>query len=296
MKYNARYRWLLLAAVVGLTAYYFLPQLGEVDDIVESLRDIQLGWLAAAVVASMATYAMASLTVIGSTARHLPWHRALIVQIASTVLNRITPKGIGTAAMTERYLEKNGCGRAEAIAAVSIIYATGAMTHVSLLVAVFLLVEPAPQGMLALSPQQIALSITIATLGLASLVTIPRLRRPVLRWAVELRSGLRLTAAHPLKLLQLFGGSVGITICFALALYCSMMGLDVTLPFGTIVLIYLGSGVAGLASPAPGGLTAAGVPAGQAISGVLVYRLASFWFPILPGLIALRYVTRHKMI
>jgi uncharacterized membrane protein YbhN (UPF0104 family) len=31
------------------------------------------------------------------------------------------------------------------------------------------------------------------------------------------------------------------------------------------------------------GLTASGIPSGTALSGVLLYRVATFWLPVLPG-------------
>lgn len=298
-------KWFGLIVILGLGAYYLYPQLGQLDDIWQSLQDVNLWWLAAALVASMSTYYMSALTVIGSTKRILPWSRTVIVQIASTVLNRITPKGFGTAAVTERYLEKQGSGRAEAIAGVSIIYAVGSLMHGILLVGALLFVRPTLFDFSQLNYQQFA--VIAAVLGIVVLVVtlIPALHRPLSHWASEVRQGLRYSATRPIKLALLVGGSAGITLCFSLALYCAMAGVGHTIPFGTILLIYLASGLAGLASPAPGGLgateaalavglSAAGVPISQAITGVLVFRLASFWFPILPGLVALRYARKRR--
>jgi glycosyltransferase 2 family protein len=36
------------------------------------------------------------------------------------------------------------------------------------------------------------------------------------------------------------------------------------------------------------GLTAVGAPTGPAVAGVLVFRLLTFWLPILPGWLACR--------
>jgi undecaprenyl-diphosphatase len=57
-------------------------------------------------------------------------------------------------------------------------------------------------------------------------------------------------------------------------------------------------------SPTPGGLgaldaglvaglTHVGVPASIAVAGVLSYRLVTYWFPVLPGVVAFRWLRRN---
>lgn len=81
----------------------------------------------------------------------------------------------------------------------------------------------------------------------------------------------------------------------ALALSLAAVGTDV--PIATVALVYLAGSAIASAAPTPGGLgateatfaaalTAVGVPDAEAISGVLLYRLVTFWIPILPGYLA----------
>jgi undecaprenyl-diphosphatase len=44
------------------------------------------------------------------------------------------------------------------------------------------------------------------------------------------------------------------------------------------------------------GLTAVGVPSGQAVAGVLSFRLATFWLPTFPGWLAFRNLRRNEII
>jgi uncharacterized membrane protein YbhN (UPF0104 family) len=44
------------------------------------------------------------------------------------------------------------------------------------------------------------------------------------------------------------------------------------------------------------GLTATGVPTVQAVPAVLVYRIATFWLPVLPGWLAFTLLTRDDVI
>ena len=64
-----------------------------------------------------------------------------------------------------------------------------------------------------------------------------------------------------------------------------------------IALVYLAGSVVGQAAPTPGGLgaveaaiaaglTATGIDGDVAVSATLVFRLVTFWLPVLPGWVA----------
>jgi uncharacterized protein (TIRG00374 family) len=55
-------------------------------------------------------------------------------------------------------------------------------------------------------------------------------------------------------------------------------------------------GVGAVEAALIGGLTAAGVPSEIAIPGVLLYRLATFWIPVLPGWGAFSWLQRREYI
>jgi uncharacterized protein (TIRG00374 family) len=77
--------------------------------------------------------------------------------------------------------------------------------------------------------------------------------------------------------------------------------------FVAVALVSLTAGAIATAAPTPGGigvveavllaaLTGIGVPAGPGLAAVLLYRLGTFWLPILPGLISFRVLTRHSVL
>ncbi len=78
------------------------------------------------------------------------------------------------------------------------------------------------------------------------------------------------------------------------------------LAVGHVALVYLAGSALATASPTPGGLgvleaalvaglTSVGAPAGAGVSGVLTFRLLTFWLPLLPGLAAFQ-ILRHRHI
>ena len=69
--------------------------------------------------------------------------------------------------------------------------------------------------------------------------------------------------------------------------------------------VYLGAAALAAAAPTPGGLGAieaaliagligVGLAAGPAVSAVLLYRLATYWLPIVPGWLAWRWLQRKE--
>jgi undecaprenyl-diphosphatase len=44
------------------------------------------------------------------------------------------------------------------------------------------------------------------------------------------------------------------------------------------------------------GLTGIGVPPGPAVSAVLTYRLATYWLPVLPGWLSLRFLQKRQYV
>jgi undecaprenyl-diphosphatase len=132
----------------------------------------------------------------------------------------------------------------------------------------------------------------------------------VIRWGALLRRrvapavrnaaiALFSTMRQPRAGLALIVGSAGVTAGYALALVAAARAFGVGLPVTTITAIYLGGSAVASVAPTPGGLgaleaslvaglTAAGAPSGPVIAAVLVYRLVTYWLPVLPGAVAYR--------
>jgi uncharacterized protein (TIRG00374 family) len=74
-----------------------------------------------------------------------------------------------------------------------------------------------------------------------------------------------------------------------------------------VAVVFLTGNALGSAAPTPGGLgavelalsgglTVAGLPAETATSAVLLFRLLTFWLPVLPGWAAFAYLQRREML
>ena len=112
---------------------------------------------------------------------------------------------------------------------------------------------------------------------------------------------------RPTKLVTGFGGILLLNLFFIACLDTSTRAFGHPLGFATVATVYLVGTAAGSAIPTPGGigaieaalaaaLTLAGLPSAVAFSAVVLYRLLTFWLPMLPGWAAFTYLTRRKLL
>jgi undecaprenyl-diphosphatase len=130
------------------------------------------------------------------------------------------------------------------------------------------------------------------------MLAIPVLRRlahekivpPVVRSA---RAVVDLTH-RPTKIVELFGGSAVITLANVFALVACVEAFGGGPAVVETALVYLVGSALSNAAPTPGaigateaaltaGLTAAGMASHVALAAVLMFRVATFWLPLLPG-------------
>jgi undecaprenyl-diphosphatase len=150
----------------------------------------------------------------------------------------------------------------------------------------------------------IAIVVVIALIGFA----IPAVRKqitgrlfPIIRRSA---GGITGTLRHPAKIALLLGGSAVVTFSFIVALFFSVEAFGgSSLSFAQIGSIYLVASAIATLAPTPGGLgaleaatiaglVAAGMPNDVAVPSVFLFRLATFWIPVVPGWVALTYLER----
>ena len=207
-----------------------------------------------------------------------------------------------------RYLEAAGTPRPSAIATVGLNTLAGFVVHVVGLLAIVPLLGAGGTHLHFHGPDlgdnAPYLVAAVAILVAAGLVRWARLL--VQRVAQPLRTAASALAAvirRPAAAAALFGGSAGVTLCYALALVASTRAFGLGLGLPAIIAIFLGASAVGSVSVTPGGLgalegalaaglTAAGAASGPAIAAVLTYRLITYWLPVIPGFAAYRVLRR----
>lgn len=297
----------LSTVALGLAIYFVLPQVTKGVDW-KAVSEAHLGWAAVAVVASVVTYVGAGLSLAGSVTHSVRLLPTIAAQVASSFTNRITPAKVGGMALNVRYLTKQGVGTAEATTGVAVSTAAGSVVHISLTIVAALWAGKAGLPGISAPSLGTVLMVVGALAAIAVVVgVVPKLREWFLRRAVpSLRRSVRSfveVMRTPRNVLMLLGGSAIVTVANLVAFDVSLEAFGADVPISTAALVYLAGSALASAAPTPGGLGAAeaalvaglGVVSVQqrlAVPAVLLFRLATFWLPILPGWMAFTILQR----
>lgn len=286
--------------MLGFAFYLLIPQLTDVD--FNAVIGAEWQRFPLVLFFSLLTYAGAAAALMGAMPDRLRFLPTLLAQIAASFFNRISPAKVGGIAANIRYLQKSGIEPAAAIAGVGLNNVAGVIVHVLLLSVFVTTAGRAATDVISIPSGATVLFVLVAVLTAAGAVMLlPWGRRFWLRrvWPVLRKSGsgIAIVAADPLKMLLLFGGSFVITMSYVFALWYSIAAFGGGLGFVAVTAVYLAGSAIAQAAPTPGGLgaaeaaliaglTAFGLSAPIAVPAVFLFRLATFWFPILPGYLA----------
>jgi uncharacterized membrane protein YbhN (UPF0104 family) len=298
-----------IAALAG-AFYFLLPQLANFDESAEAASRANWWWLGPMIVGAAATIAFAALAFVASVREPIAYLAALRMQLASSFASRIAPANTGSLAIGVRFLQRSGLQPGPAAAAVGLCALAGFVVHLLLTGAFLAWVGTSEVGFSL--PQANALFIAIAVaLSASGLVVglVPGVRRrvlpPLISQARTAVSAVADVLTDPLRVISLVYGSVGVTLSFIVTLAASVAAFGGGVSFPEIGAAYLVAAALGSAAPTPGGLgavegallaalTGYGMPAGQAVSAVLTFRLVTYWLPMLPGWFMFQLMTRRE--
>ena len=257
------------------------------------------------------TYVAAGVGLTGGVPQQIPLVPTILAQLASSFVNRVTPANVGGMALNVRYLQKVGVPSAQAVTGIGLNVLAGGVVHLVLLFVFFAWAGRSGSGFSMPSSSRIlvVIAVVLALLGIA--MATRRGRRLFSKHAVPaIRQSLTSIVSlsrSPRRLLALMGGSLAVTLAYIVALACAANAFDAGVSLAEVGAVYLGASLLAAAAPTPGGLgameaalvagfTAIGMNGAIAVATVLSYRLATYWLPILPGWISLRYIERRNYI
>ncbi len=304
-------REVVTVAALALAVYLLIPQLADVSGVWSSIRHADWVWGLWAMGASALTFVAAAIGLMGAVPQRLGLPTTTAAQLAGSFVNRIVPARVGGMATNLRYLQKQGVDLAVATASIGVQQVSGLAVHVALSAFFLIWAGRSAGDALEALPSGQAVLVGLTALGMLSglLFLLPWGRRllrsrvlPPLRRSM---SGIAAVARSPLKLLELFGGAVFLTLMniAALALSVYAFGATETSVVVIAVVFLVGSAVSSVA-PTPGGLgaveaaliaalTTVGVDRDAAVPAVFLFRFVTFWLPILPGWLTFVYLQRR---
>ena len=271
-------------------------------------------------------YVSSSLALRAAAGSRLPLGKTALAQLAASTANRVTPAGLGGAAVNVRFLSRGGMDTATALGAVGVLGLLGSAADLLLIIVLVICggyiglggghAELTSLGNrlahLATVPTVSPTTLIVAAALALALLLVHRSRRPAFCAITDRRPPRAVvteTLRHmadigrrPADLITLLGASAATTFSLGIALAVSVLAIPGHVTgssFGMVIMAYLLGAAAGSAIPVPAGIgsteaalvaamVVAHVPAGHALQSVLLFRLITFWAPAVAGLPAAR--------
>lgn len=303
---RVRPRTIITMAALFAAIYVLIPQLVDVD--FATVADANWWWVLTGAFFSLLTYVGSAASLAGSVPEHLPAWTTFEAQMASSFANRVTPAKVGGVATNLRFLQKAGLETPVAAAGVGISSVGGFVVHlVMLLVFVVWTRNTAVSTFHLPSASTVAVVFTAVFLVAALLAVVPWVRRVFMKrvWPMvqQAAGGVWTVVRSPSRVAMVFGGSLLTTWAYIFALYASIQAFGGGIGFAAVGVAFLAGSAAAQVAPTPGGvgaaevafiatLTAFGLPAEIATPAVFLYRIVTFWLPVIPGWLAFHDMER----
>jgi uncharacterized membrane protein YbhN (UPF0104 family) len=269
-------------------------------------RGASIGWLVVSVVLMAGTF-LAAAAIYGALALHrLRYRQTVVIEVATAFVNRLVPSGLGGLGLHGVYLYRRGHTPAEATVVVSVNNLLGIAVHFGLLAAVTLAYPSVWRQLLA--GRSVHLPWWLPGILLAiimAVLLVPQVRRQLSSFMRNLLRSLH--RLHPLQVVRAVLWAITLTITYTCILFATVRALGLHLGLVQTFVVFSIGMLASTATPTPGGLVGAEaglfagliaytVPSPMAAAVVLLYRLVTYWLPLLPGGVALALARRRKLV
>lgn len=302
----ALWRIVLVVLLVALATYALASHWHTVSVGLSIARGASPLWFGLALILMATTFLIAS-AIYGVLALHpLRYTQTLLVELSSAFVNRLLPSGIGGLGLHGAYLYKRKHTAAEATVVVSVNNLLGMAAHLLLLASVMavrphVIRELFRHGDLSVS-WQLATGVVLAVI---TLVLVPAVRSKLLHFGRNLLGSVRKLRWG--ALVRALALAMLLTMTYTFILFASTASIGLHLGLLQIFIVFSIGMLVGTATPTPGGLVGAeaglfagfiayGVSAPGAAAVVVLYRLITYWLPLIPGLLALLFARRRHLL
>lgn len=272
---------------------------------VRAARGASIGWLAASVVAMILTFGVAAGIYCVLALHRLRYWQTVLVEVATAFVNRLLPSGIGGLGIHGIYLFKQKHTGAEATAVVSVNNLLGMGAHVLLLVAA-IACKPDVLDRFAASSYRFDWRIGVAIGVLLGVLCVASpLRKRIATFLRHMLASVQKMSMRSAAVALLL--AMLLTVLYTLVLVCAARSLGLQLSVLQVFVVFSVGMLTSTVTPTPGGLVGAeaglfagfvayGVASPTAGAAVVLYRLVTYWLPLVPGVFALLLARRQQLV
>jgi len=305
-RFNLRTVVMLAISIIAVAVVITTINFAQIRDAMTTANP---WWIAAAAGFALLTTVGGALTLVAFTPGNLPFGTTVLTQLAGSFVALATPAGLGPAALNLRFLNRQKIATSVAVAVVALTQVSQIVITVLLLI--LLTLATGTGGLITLPSTTILLTIA----GVAAAVVLLMLIPPIRTWAwgkiaptlQQLWPRLSAMISQPTRFAAGIGGNILMSASYVMAFYAALRAFGQVLNIGDVAVIYLVGNAVGALVPTPGGLvgvegaliaglTAGGLTVAIATSVTLLFRLATYWFRIPLGWLAMKYLERKNVI
>lgn len=300
---------IFIGLIVLLALRVFVPQLDQLQDSITALKEANLAWMMAGLIVFFIGIPVLSWQFMVLALQPLRFPLTLRVETAGLFVSKLLPSSLGTISLNYYYFIKSKHSGVQAGTVLAMNGITSGTAYAILILIALLLNDFNTNNVI----NEVSVPIGLITACVVGLIIIGVVVYNIPRFRHKISTTLR-SVSHNIKAYKTRPWSIflavlynGIGTCTSLfALYASAHAIGVDINFAQTMLAYtLGNIAAGLV-PTPGGLGAAeaGIYAGLSMVGVestsaltttLLYRLITYWLPIIPGYLSFTSLRRDLL-
>jgi uncharacterized protein (TIRG00374 family) len=293
-KYKSHIFLFLLAL---LTLRVIIPQLDGLRDSIAALSSANLYWIVLGIIIFFLSVPISAMQFMVLALKPIKFRLTFRVEMAVLFVSKLLPSSVGSISLNVYYLIKEKHTPSQAAAVMAMDGVTSGIAF-SLLIIIALVTSSisleALKGSINI-PSNLIFFIIILLLGMGYFAYHSiSIRSKIKQTWKDLKLNFVSYRKRPQAVVSgmVLNGLSSLTSVFAL--YASAQAIGVNLTFSSALLVYTCGTFAATLIPTPGGIGAveAGVYAGLILVGVsgpdatiitLLYRLITYWLPILPG-------------
>lgn len=269
------------------------------------MKHATLIWLVVGLITSGLTFFAGAVTQFAAGNSVGQLSNIVLLQLAGSFFDHFIPFSFGGIDLTARYYQKHGIGQTKSITMGIIPIIFGVITTVIIIAIISPITLVHLAGKIHVSHIGIWLTALIIILVIAGFF-VYKYRRRVLRLVTDAAAAIR-GIQNTRQLLLLVSGSAAVSFLSASVLYASIRSVHATISIVGAFVIYITASLVSNIAPTPGGigaieavlvvsLAATGLSLPQAAAATVVFRLLTFWLPIIPGALALHRLNRQKTV
>ncbi len=293
---------LLTSLGILFVLYVFVPQLGSLKEGIAAMKSADPWYVCAAIFVFCLGFPILALKYVKISQRQLLYWLTLKVQFAGAFVSKLLPQSIGSLTVNTYYLTAAGHTVAQSASVMALNALTSSIGFGLIVITAILLGGDSMLGSLQHKDRNslAIIGIIVAiSLGLWFVVHMKFFKQKVVGFMRSLWDNFKTYKEQPKKVIWgiVTNGAGSMTGITALYLCGHAVGIPITMP--QVVMSYAFGSIMGNLVPTPGGLggAEAGLYAGFVLAGydesasfaaVMIYRMITYWMPIIPGYLFFR--------